>query len=337
MSDPDTFTVGWICALPTESTAARQFLDEEFDLPACVSPNDNNAYTLGRMGQHRVVIAGLPDGEYGTSSATTVARDMVHSFPNIRVGLMVGIGGGAPSKKHDIRLGDVVVSSPRDGQGGVLQYDFGKAIQGQGFQHTGFLNQPQTVLRAAVSALKDRYSSDGHQIHEKVQAILAKKRRLQKSHQRPDISTDRLYLSTFIHKDSNRSCDDSCAGDDAGGAIPSEILIRRIERDDDDDNPAVHYGLITSANTLMKDAEIRDSFAENHGVLCFEMEAAGLMNHFPCLVIRGICDYSDTHKNRIWQGYAAMTAAAYAKDLLSRIIPTKIEAEKKISEFLSAS
>lgn len=178
MSDPDTFTVGWICALPTESTAARQFLDEEFDQPVCVSQNNNNAYTLGRMGQHRVVIAGLPDGEYGTSSAATVARDMVHSFPNIRVGLIVGIGGGAPSKKHEIRLGDVVVSSPRDGQGGVFQYDFKKAIQVQGFQQTGFLNQPQPVLRAAVSALKDRYSSDGHQIHKNVQAILAKKKRL---------------------------------------------------------------------------------------------------------------------------------------------------------------
>lgn len=144
-------------------------------------------------------------------------------------------------------------------------------------------------------------------------------------------------MSTFIHKDSNRSCDESCTGDDAGGAIRSEILIHRIERKDDDDNPAIHYGLIASANTLMKDAEIRDVFTEHHGVLCFEMEAAGLMNHFPCLVIRGICDYSDTHKNKHWQGYAAMTAAAYAKDLLGRIIPTRIEAEKKISESLSTS
>jgi nucleoside phosphorylase len=65
------------------------------------------------------------------------------------------------------------------------------------------------------------------------------------------------------------------------------------------------------------------------------MEAAGLMNHFPCLVIRGICDYSDSHKNKEWQGYAAMTASAYAKDLLCRLAPKRIEAEKKISEVLS--
>jgi hypothetical protein len=66
----------------------------------------------------------------------------MHSFPNIRIGLMVGIGGGAPSPKHDIRLGDIVVSAPRDGKGGVFQYDLGKIIQDQSFRPTGFLNQP---------------------------------------------------------------------------------------------------------------------------------------------------------------------------------------------------
>ena len=105
-------------------------------MPACRSRNDSNVYTLGRAGKHNVVVAVLPDGEYGTAAAATVARDMLHSFPNIRIGLMVGISGGAPSAKHDIRLGDVVVSAPRNGQGGVFQYDFGKTIQAQQFQHT---------------------------------------------------------------------------------------------------------------------------------------------------------------------------------------------------------
>ena len=84
----------------------------------------------------------------------------------------------------------------------------------------------------------------------------------------------------------------------------------------------------------MKDALIRDKLAEENGVLCFEMEAAGLMNHFPCLVIRGICDYSDTHKNKEWQGYAAMAAAAYAKNILYRIAPNKVNAEKRITDVL---
>jgi nucleoside phosphorylase len=84
----------------------------------------------------------------------------------------------------------------------------------------------------------------------------------------------------------------------------------------------------------MKDATVRDKLAKESNVLCFEMAAAGLMNHFPCLVVRGICDYSDTHKNKQWQGYAAMAAAAYAKDLLCRISPNKIEAEQRISKVL---
>jgi nucleoside phosphorylase len=107
-------------------------------------------------------------------------------------------------------------------------------------------------------------------------------------------------------------------------------LITRPERAKDEDNPAIHYGLIASANQVMKDALIRDRLITEKDVLCFEMEAAGLMNHFPCLVIRGICDYADSHKNQEWQGYAAMTAAAYTKDLLCRIVPQQMEAEKKI-------
>jgi len=71
----------------------------------------------------------------------------------------------------------------------------------------------------------------------------------------------------------------------------------------------------------MRYAAERDEVSKKlNGVLCFEMEAAGLMNRFPCLVIRGICDYADSHKNKTWQPYAAATAAAYTKKLLS-VIP----------------
>ena len=120
MFNPKDYTVGWICAISTEYVAAQAFLDEEHKGPEYVSPNDQNIYTLGKVGKHNVVIAVLPEGEYGTSSAARVGSDILHSFPNVRIGLMVGIGGGAPSGKHDIRLGDVVVSVPRDGKGGVF-------------------------------------------------------------------------------------------------------------------------------------------------------------------------------------------------------------------------
>ncbi|KAK2061323.1 purine and uridine phosphorylase [Colletotrichum caudatum] len=303
MSDPQAYTVGWICAITAESVAAWAFLDEEHTGPRQVAQHDNNSYILGKIGNHNVVVAALPDGQYGTTSAAAVARDMLHSFPNVRIGLMVGIGGGAPSQKHDIRLGDVVVSSPRDGMGGVFQYDFGKTIQNCRFQETGFLNQPPALLRTALATLKTRYEMKGHQLVDDVNKNLEKIKK-RSNYRQPAPTSDRLYKSYIVHpSSSSHGCDVEC-GDDAA------YFIARNKRDEEEDDPAIHYGLIASGNQLMKDARVRDTLSAERDVLCFEMEAAGLMNHFPCLVIRGICDYSDSHKNKEWQGFAAMMAAA---------------------------
>ncbi|RYC82119.1 hypothetical protein BFJ63_vAg14980 [Fusarium oxysporum f. sp. narcissi] len=146
MSNPQTYTVGWICAVTTEFVAARALFGEKHDQLETIADNDNNNYALGRIGKHNVVMAVLPKSEYGTTSAATVARDMLRGFPNIRFGLMVGIGGGAPSAKRDIRLGDIVVSARGSGKGGVFQYDYGKAIQEHAFATTGSLNQPPQLL-----------------------------------------------------------------------------------------------------------------------------------------------------------------------------------------------
>ena len=138
---------------------------------------------------------------------------------------------------------------------------------------------------------------------------------------KPDAATDRLYKSSEIHpQEAEETCASVCSSS-------ASVMISRTERGEYEDDPAIHYGIVASANCLMKDAQVRDKLAQQNGVLCFEMEAAGLMNIFPCLVIRGICNYSDTHKNKIWQGYAAMTASAYAKDLLTRIAWSKITME----------
>jgi hypothetical protein len=175
MSDPKGYTVGWICTISTEFTAAQAFLDEKHLAPGPLSSANNNDYACGRVGRHMDVIAVLPDGEYGISSAANVAKDMLHSFPNIRVDLMVGIGGGAPSSKHDVRLGDIVVSIPRNGKSGIFQYNFGNSIQDQIFQATGVLNLPPSAFRAAVSRVLERNS------------------RLRKKYKRPEPANDRLY------------------------------------------------------------------------------------------------------------------------------------------------
>uniref|UniRef100_L2FX48 Kinesin light n=1 Tax=Colletotrichum fructicola (strain Nara gc5) TaxID=1213859 RepID=L2FX48_COLFN len=239
----------------------------------------------------------------------------------MRIGLMVGIGGGAPSQKHDIRLGDVVVSTPNSGRGGVFQYDFGKTIQNCKFQDTGFLNQPPLLVLSAVTTLKGKYEMKGHRLIDEVDKNIEKIKK-KSAYRQPAQASDRLYKSNIVH--SSSCCDDVCGNNTAS-------LIARPERGEEDDNPAIHYGLIASGNQLIKDAHIRDILIKEKDVLCFEMEAAGLMNHFPCLVIRGICDYSDSHKNKEWQGFAAMMAAAYAKDLLYQIAPDTVEAEKPIS------
>ncbi|THZ11063.1 hypothetical protein D6C91_09549 [Aureobasidium pullulans] len=324
MSDSTQYTVGWICALTLELTAARQFLDVEHQPTSHLAANDTNSYTLGEMAGHNIVIAVLP--EYGTNAASSATANLLNSFPNIKFGLMVGIGGGVPSRKNDIRLGDVVVSKPTNGVGGVYQYDFGKTIQGREFQQTGHLNQPPPAVLAAIKNLESLYDSDGHKIKENIETILEKKPRLRKKYQQPSQLHDRLYKSNIPHPDEDDgSCEELCGTE-------SSKFIERHQRKDDEDDPAVHYGVIASANQVMKDACVRDDLARSKGILCFEMEAAGMMNQFPCLVVRGICDYSDSHKNNEWQGYAAMTAAAYTKDLLNNILPWLLEREERLRD-----
>ena len=166
----------------------------------------------------------------------------------------------------------------------------------------------------------------GHRLEESVENALIKYPRLRQEYQRPATSTDRLYRAHVLHiARENEGYMTACDDDESK-------LILRNARSATDDNPAVHYGLIASANQLMQNAQLRDKLSRERDVLCFEMEAAGLMNHFPCLVIRGICDYSDTHKNLAWQGYAAMTAAAYANDVLSVIPPTDVAKTRTVEE-----
>ncbi|CEN61298.1 hypothetical protein ASPCAL07955 [Aspergillus calidoustus] len=163
------YKVGWLCALPLEMAAAQAMLDEiHEDLP--VQPNDHNAYILGKMGNHNIVIAGLPSGEYGLVSSATVAVQLLSTFHCVRFGLLVGIGGGVPSKTTDVRLGDIVVSKPTRTHGGVMQYDYGKAVavagesECGGFERTGMLNRPPQILLTALTKLQASYDVNGSRI-----------------------------------------------------------------------------------------------------------------------------------------------------------------------------
>lgn len=308
----EDYTVGWISALSIELAAAVEMLDEEHQSLPHLS--DSNIYTLGRIGKHNVVIACLPAGQMGTNSAATVAIQMKLRFTSMKFGLMVGIGGGVPSKESDIRLGDVVVSQPYMQHGGVVQYDFGKTgVEGH-FTRTGSLNTPPTVLLSALAKLRSDYERG----IVKLQKHLSFFARLPKfAYQGADF--DVLYNASYNH-----------VGEEACNECSKEEVVRRVPRENTE--PSLHFGLIASGNQVMKDGVTRDRLrTELGGILCFEMEAAGLMNSFPCLVIRGICDYADSHKHSEWQAYAAATAAACAKELLYVIPPTRIATVSTIS------
>ncbi|KAE8416162.1 hypothetical protein BDV36DRAFT_297402 [Aspergillus pseudocaelatus] len=286
------FMFAWICALPLELAAASAVLDETY--PSLPATAVHNAYVLGKIENHNIVLTCSPAGNMST-------------FPNLRYGILVGIGGGIPSKRVDVRLGDVVVSKPTGSSGGVIQYDFGKAITGGHFQRIGMLNQPPMVLLTAVSQLEANYirSQDGL-ILAKVAEVLHRNPDMEKTFSRPSVE-DRLFRSTYDHPSSESSCI-ACDPTEEVNRVP------RVSKE-----PQVHYGTIASGNRVIKDGRERDTIAQEFDTLCSEMEAAGIMNYLPCLVIRGICDYCDSHKNKEWQGYAALVAAIYAKSLLSAI------------------
>ncbi|KAK2787267.1 hypothetical protein FQN51_003427 [Onygenales sp. PD_10] len=304
----DDYTIGWVTAVDCELDASRLLLDEEHEsLP--LDAKDTNAYVLGRAGPHNVVVSGplAP----GTSVAAQVVTNMVRSFPKIRFGLMVGVGGGAPrppdaeDPAKDIRLGDIVVSTPKGRHGGVLQYDMGQQKDDE-FSIESHLNKPPDKLRSAVKMLRSDHVRGDGQMDRYINNVAVKvaSRRKLKNYKFPGRAQDRLFKANHRH----------VGGSNCSACCVDGMTEKRLDRDSDE--PEVHYGLIASANTVMKSAQHRDKLRDIWNVSCFEMEAAGLMDNFPCMVIRGICDYSDDHKNDIWQPYAAVAAAAYAKDLL---------------------
>jgi nucleoside phosphorylase/tetratricopeptide (TPR) repeat protein len=310
------YTMAWICALPLEAAAATAMLNEihpKLSQPAA----DDNAYTLGEIAGHNVLIVCLPLGVYGTTSAATVAAQMRSTFSSVRFGLMVGIGGGVPGTKNGIRLGDIVVSKPTGVSGGVVQYDYGKTVASGALQRTGMMNQPPQVLLNAIARLQaDKLLGNNQSIIEMVSDALNGRLDMKHHCSRPVQEQDHLYDAAYQHHQN----EDTCIRCDK-----EQLVYRKIRNLDE---PQVHYGLIASGNQVIKDGLTRDRLAKEHGILCFEMEAAGLMNQLPCLVIRGICDYCDSHKNKQWQGYAAIIAAAYTKILLSVVPVNQLQKDR---------
>lgn len=331
------YAVGWVCALPKEQTAATAMLDERHtDLPK--PSNDHNTYTLGSIGKHNTVIACLPKGQIGNSPSAAVAARMVQTFPSLKFCLMVGIGGGVPPK---VRLGDVVVSTPTGQFPRTIQWDFGKAKQGGNFVRTGSLNNPPTALLTALTKLETDHELLGTKIPDYLDELKQKWPRLVSRYLQSNSLEDVLFRLGYNHVDTDAEIEGLDLGPhseieetESCQLCDRNMAIKRKPRD-----MRVHYGLIASGNQVIEDAKFRDKLNKDLGgqLLCIEMEAAELMNNFPCIVIKGICDYADSHKNKNWQEHAAALAAAYAKELLGYVSPYEVDTERPMREMVEQS
>ncbi|KAL5341955.1 nucleoside phosphorylase domain-containing protein [Aspergillus crustosus] len=313
------YTIAWICALPdSELPAAIAMLDERHPALPGADAKDPNEYVLGRIGKHNVVITCLQPGQTGTSPAARVGVGLLRSFPSVRVCLMVGVGGGVPRHgvspggldTRDVRLGDVVVSLDLKGSAGVVQYNMGTLSEGNRFVHTGgSIRKPAPFILSAAAVLRQQHERRGNRLPELLNKALTRNPQIAAKFSKP-LTPDTLFKTDPRHTHTHRGqpCDMNCAGK------TNSNLVTRPQRPSRD--PVIHYGIIGSADQVLKRATERDRLSQAFDVICVEMEGAGLMNIFPCLVIRGICDYSDSHKNKEWQPYAAGMAAAYAKELL---------------------
>lgn len=289
-----------VTALPKEFAAVEVMLDQHDDIAV---PGDSVSYTVGSIGPHPVVVTLLP--KMGNNLASAVCSNLLRSFPGVDGILMVGIAGGVPdpnNAENHVRLGDIVVSM----DAGVVQFDFGKLEQ---VGHEGETPREHFTIRASDPPPSAR-------LQQAVRFLEARRIRKERPWEhhierstaledavRPPGTKDVLYDSR-----------------DPSRIIPHPRDAMRIAG-----QPKLHYGVIGSSNMLLKEPQLRDRLRDEYQVRAIEMEGCGIASatwmsgNAGYLLIRGICDYCDSHKNDLWQGYAAVAAAAFARALIESI------------------
>ncbi|KAL5886639.1 hypothetical protein ACKVWH_001964 [Pyricularia oryzae] len=316
------YHVAWIAPVSSlELLPSLLMLDEEHDAPDYDTAYDDNIYTCGALAGHNVVIATCAPGMTGNVNAGRVTGSMFKTFSSIRMAVLVGIGGGVPRAERsddpteNVHLGDVVVGWPGDGGPACIYYDSGRWHTDGEFEVLGTINRPDQVLLNALGKLQVDHQRDRStfQMH--------RERLLQSKHKPkftfPGLQRDQLFNASYKHAG---TYGDKCASCD------SSQLVQRPERTEEQATGFIfHQGRIATGNAVVQDGERRDQIRELcNGALCVEMEAAGVDAGRPCLVIRGISDYADSHKGDVWRSYAAGNAAVFARELLSKIPPSSV-------------
>ncbi|KAK6500360.1 hypothetical protein TWF481_010703 [Arthrobotrys musiformis] len=302
--------IGIVCAREVELNAILEALDSRrrYESSSTDSVYETNqvGYHFGRMGEHDVVVACLPEDRPGIVSAAITVQLMVMKFDSIRLVLMVGTAGGAPGAV-DVRIGDIVVGSK-----GVVQYDLGE-ITPNGLEIFEVPILPPEFVLKAIDRFRSKWGSEHFGCPTGFGG---------ESLGSDDLDAeDILFWADYPHQEgSDSNCDGSereyqiIRSRHRPGLVPRRH--RGVSR------PTIHYGRVGSGNTVIKDPKTRDGINARLGrqsVLCFETEGAGLGGFQDSLVIRCVSNYCDSHENDKFQQYAARRAAAYAKELLNMI------------------
>ncbi|KAL4786510.1 purine and uridine phosphorylase [Aspergillus varians] len=332
------FAIAIICALPLEADAVEALFDEHYDRLGKhygKQPNDANAYINGRIGKHDVVLCYMP--EMGKRSAAGVASSLKISYRGVRLALVVGICGGAPSPPdyQEIFLGDVIISDS------VIEYDFGRQYPGGYLRKIGVkdtLGRPVQEIRALLNGLHAENSRS--ELHNQTQKYLQVLQQKAARWSHPGVS-DVLFRASYLHKHYNQPSPAECSCFESDS--PERVCEEALGRDCDEigcdsgqqlrcrevsgaNQPLIYIGPVASADTVMKSGQHRDEIARREKVIGFEMEGAGVWDNVPCIIIKGVCDYADSHKNKLWQAYAAATGASVAKAFLEYWVPESREA-----------
>jgi nucleoside phosphorylase len=316
------YHVAWIAPVSDlELLPSYLMLDEKHDTPDYDTTYDDNVYTCGAIAGHNVVIATCPPGLTGNVNAGRVTGAMFKTFSDIRMAVLVGIGGGVPHAQQsddptkNVHLGDVVVGWPGDGRPACVYYDAGRSHTDGQFETLGTIDKPDRVLLNALAKLTLDHETDQSTFHEHHERLLKSKHKRKFTF--PGLHQDRLFQAAYRH------CGpygDKCATCDTG-----QLVDRPARTEEDAAGLIFHRGRIATGSAVVQDGERRDQIREIcNGALCIEMEAAGVDASRQCLVIRGISDYCDSHKGDAWRSYAAGNAAIFARELLSKIPPSQV-------------
>ncbi|KAJ4854324.1 uncharacterized protein T069G_11303 [Trichoderma breve] len=282
----EDFHVAIICTLPLEYDAVSlvfdQFWDEDGDSYGRAH-GDTNTYTTGQIGKHNVVLVLLPN-----------------------------MGTGA----DEILLGDVVISKT------VIQHTLGRQYPNKFVaKDTVYdsLGRPNKDVRTLIASFETERRR--RQLRQKAGQYLrdlqsaAIKERHRCSYRYPGVGEDKLFAASYRHKhraSQKCKCTQETNGlcEEAAQALCSTLMC--------DEGQLIFVGCVASGDTVMKSGEHRDRIAGQRDIMAFEMEGAGIWDEVSCVIVKGVCDYADSHKNKVWQPFAAATAASVMKAMLGR-------------------